>query len=371
VKYGKMKNLINWFPIPANNFKRAISFYKAILCIDIKETELFGLDRIKSNNAKIIVPKTQISPKMGFFGMFIDAEGNKMAILPKIKSMKTLMTLIVSMLFTIFSLNSLAADKANSVSVIENVVWLLGTWEMRTSNGSIYETWELKDSFEMSGKSFAIKGPDTLVFETMQIQERNGKILYIPSVSDQNNGDAIIFESSFISRSKFIVENPEHDFPRVISYTRIGLDELVAEISGPSENGQVIYQTFSMKRMPDALSRNIELVQDVFRFFNDHNWEQMASLYANPSEFKDPVFGIETVMQTREEIIKKYRELNEMSPDIQDEILTIYPSGEKHVIVEFISSGTSSDGSKWKLPLVTIFTVENNLIVRDFTYYDK
>jgi predicted enzyme related to lactoylglutathione lyase len=37
-----MENLINWFEIPATDFKTAISFYKAILGVEIKETELFG-----------------------------------------------------------------------------------------------------------------------------------------------------------------------------------------------------------------------------------------------------------------------------------------------------------------------------------------
>jgi predicted enzyme related to lactoylglutathione lyase len=38
------------------------------------------LDKIESKNGKIIVPKTQISPEMGYFGVFIDTEGNKIAI---------------------------------------------------------------------------------------------------------------------------------------------------------------------------------------------------------------------------------------------------------------------------------------------------
>jgi len=38
------------------------------------------LDKIEPNNGRIIVPKTQISPEMGYFSMFIDSEGNKMAI---------------------------------------------------------------------------------------------------------------------------------------------------------------------------------------------------------------------------------------------------------------------------------------------------
>jgi uncharacterized protein len=118
-----MQNLINWFEIPATDFKRAVSFYKAILEVEIKETEMFGtkigffptdgtnvsgsivqgedykpstdgilaylnggkdlqmvLDKVELNNGNIIVPKTHISPEMGYFGMFIDTEGNKMAV---------------------------------------------------------------------------------------------------------------------------------------------------------------------------------------------------------------------------------------------------------------------------------------------------
>lgn len=118
-----MENLINWFEIPAGNFNRAVSFYKAILGIEISETELFGtkmglfasdgknvtgaivqgdgyepsthgvlvylnggddlqkvLDLVEPNNGRVIVPKTQISAEMGYFGMFIDTEGNKMAV---------------------------------------------------------------------------------------------------------------------------------------------------------------------------------------------------------------------------------------------------------------------------------------------------
>ena len=118
-----MENLINWFEIPATDFSRAVLFYSSILGLDIKETEMFGtkmglfptdgtnvsgaivqgedyspsmdgvvaylnggsdlqivLDKVQKNEGKVIVPKTQISPEMGYFGMFIDSEGNKMAV---------------------------------------------------------------------------------------------------------------------------------------------------------------------------------------------------------------------------------------------------------------------------------------------------
>ncbi len=118
-----MENLITWFEIPAMDFSRAVSFYKAILGLEIKETEVLGtkmgffptdgknvsgaivqgedykpspdgvitylnggndlqnvLDKVNKSSGKVIVPKTQISPEMGYFGMFIDTEGNKMAV---------------------------------------------------------------------------------------------------------------------------------------------------------------------------------------------------------------------------------------------------------------------------------------------------
>lgn len=118
-----MQNLINWFEIPATDFSRAVSFYEGILGLEIEKTEVFGtkmglfptdgknvsgaivqgedyklstagvvaylnggsdlqtlLDKVAEHNGKVIVPKTQINPEMGYFGMFIDSEGNKMAV---------------------------------------------------------------------------------------------------------------------------------------------------------------------------------------------------------------------------------------------------------------------------------------------------
>jgi ketosteroid isomerase-like protein len=115
---------------------------------------------------------------------------------------------------------------------------------------------------------------------------------------------------------------------------------------------------------------NTLIAKSLFRYFNQHDWEKMAALYTDPAEFKDPSFGQEVVQQTRVQIVEKYRGLEEMSHDVRDDVLQIYPSGDKHVIVEFVSSGTAPDGTKWILPICTIFTIENGQITKDFTYYD-
>ncbi len=118
-----MKNMINWFEIPVLNFSRAKIFYKGILDIEIEEiqmqSDMFGffpydgtnvsgaivqgveykpstegstiylnggddlqiiLDRIAESNCSIIVPKTQVSEEIGYIAIFIDTEGNKIAL---------------------------------------------------------------------------------------------------------------------------------------------------------------------------------------------------------------------------------------------------------------------------------------------------
>lgn len=118
-----MKNLVSVVEIPTVDFSRSIAFYQAIFNIRIEEIDMQGiqmglfpsdegsvavalingdeykpamdgpivylnagddlqivLDKIAPNGGKVVVPKTEISPEMGFFAMFTDTEGNKLAL---------------------------------------------------------------------------------------------------------------------------------------------------------------------------------------------------------------------------------------------------------------------------------------------------
>lgn len=119
------------------------------------------------------------------------------------------------------------------------------------------------------------------------------------------------------------------------------------------------------------LSENKKIVEQYFEYFNQHEWEKMANMYSETAEFKDPSLGKGILQQTRQQIIEKYSELNKIFPDLNDEVVQIYPSGDKYMIVEFISSGTAPDNSKFELPICAIFTIENGLITKDFSYFDN
>jgi predicted SnoaL-like aldol condensation-catalyzing enzyme len=118
-------------------------------------------------------------------------------------------------------------------------------------------------------------------------------------------------------------------------------------------------------------NENEKLVKQYFEHFNNHEWTKMANMYTETAEFKDPTLGQGIVKQTRQQIIEKYTGLSEMFPDVNDKVIQTYPSGDNHIIVEFISSGTAPDNSKFELPICTIFTIENGLIKKDFSYFDN
>jgi uncharacterized protein len=122
-KTTKMNNLISIVEIPVNDFARGSKFYQSILGVAIEEIDMDGnkmgilpneegtvnvalvkgndykptadgvvlylnagtdlqpmLDKVKQNGGQEIVPKTMISPEMGFFALFIDTEGNKIGL---------------------------------------------------------------------------------------------------------------------------------------------------------------------------------------------------------------------------------------------------------------------------------------------------
>ena len=100
----------------------------------------------------------------------------------------------------------------------------------------------------------------------------------------------------------------------------------------------------------NKMAQNQAVIEQLYTHFNNHDWVKMASLYTDTADMKDPAFGLKMVKMSQADIIKKYQELNAMMPDVRDDVVKMYHS-ENHVIVEFISSGTAPDKSKFELPI--------------------
>jgi predicted enzyme related to lactoylglutathione lyase len=126
-KIGANTNALNWFEIPVTDTARAKKFYETILDIPLQTQEMNGmemtffpfdptmqsgkvsgalvksemhkpgsegavvylnanpsiqtiLDKVETAGGKVVMPRTQISPEVGYMAFFTDTEGNRMAL---------------------------------------------------------------------------------------------------------------------------------------------------------------------------------------------------------------------------------------------------------------------------------------------------
>ncbi len=132
---------------------------------------------------------------------------------------------------------------------VTDLHWLSGTWINQASpEKEIFEHWKIQADNRLSGKSYLLKGSKEVLLETVSIEEKDRSIFYTPQVANQNDGAAIPFRMTKQSATSSTFENPEHDFPQVIRYEKVGRDSLVATISG-ERDGAFQERFFRMRRL--------------------------------------------------------------------------------------------------------------------------
>lgn len=141
----------------------------------------------------------------------------------------------------------LSAGLPKQTHDLDSLVWLVGTWENHTPRGTVFEAWKKVSEQELRGMSYMLNQEDTVVLETIQIIQEKDGLWYIPTVNNQNDGEPVRFEKTNLTDRMVQFENPQHDFPQVITYERVSADSLVAVISG-NLNGQPRSHAFPMKR---------------------------------------------------------------------------------------------------------------------------
>lgn len=141
----------------------------------------------------------------------------------------------------------LSCKKTEKENKLQTTDWLIGTWENKSNEGDMVETWSKNNDSLYSGSSYFIKGKDTLHSESIQLTQKANVVLYTPTVKGQNNNQPISFQLTKQTSKQLVFENPKHDFPQKIVYQQITADSLVATISG-IQQGKASSESFPMKK---------------------------------------------------------------------------------------------------------------------------
>lgn len=134
----------------------------------------------------------------------------------------------------------------SSKQKFKKLEWLVGKW-IRTNakpGQSGYETWSKVSDLKLSGKGVTLKGKETIFVENMEFIAKGSDIFLTVVVPDEKQ--PVYFKLTALNNDGFICENPEHDFPKKISYQHSG-KKIKAVISG---NGQSMDYDFLRSEAP-------------------------------------------------------------------------------------------------------------------------
>ena len=150
------------------------------------------------------------------------------------------------LLFSLLASMNYASGQTNAKQATEDLKkfdWLIGTWHRTDSKPgrSGHERWEKTTASELKGFGVNLKGTDTAFVEKLLIVIKDDQLYYVGDVPE--NQKPVYFKLTEITESGFVCENPEHDFPKKISYQLEG-KKLKAQISG---NGKVVGYLFERK----------------------------------------------------------------------------------------------------------------------------
>jgi len=103
-----------------------------------------------------------------------------------------------------------------------------GTWKAEMNGGAFVESWEV-DGDQLKGQGFFIIGKDTTFGEKLTVKMINDTLTYIADVPKQQPVNFPLFSKK---NTTWIFRNPNHDFPRTITYKLTDDDHLHVELFG-------------------------------------------------------------------------------------------------------------------------------------------
>ena len=120
----------------------------------------------------------------------------------------------------------LAAQGQDSLS---DLSWLAGGWQGILGKAQIEEHWIQPAGGTMLAVSRTVANGRTVAFEFLRIENRADGIFY---VAQPQGRPPVEFKLTQRSENRAVFENPRHDHPKIIRYSKDADGSLRAEIEG-------------------------------------------------------------------------------------------------------------------------------------------
>lgn len=152
-------------------------------------------------------------------------------------------TVALTLIFCLAGTAHAQGGKPATRGTLAQLAWLAATWVGGDGPVTVEERWTPAAGGAMLAVSRTVKGDRMVAFEFLRIVERDGGLVY---AAQPNGRPPTEFTLTAITADSATFENPMHDFPKMIRYTRRSDGSLEARVSDGGQKGE----TFVLKRTP-------------------------------------------------------------------------------------------------------------------------
>ena len=139
---------------------------------------------------------------------------------------------------------ALVGNAATQTVTLADIAWIAGDWQTAGGRAQVEEHWTQVAGGSMMGMSRTVAGEKTVEFEYLRIEQRADGIYYVAHPKARCPGTD--FKLTRASATEAVFENPQHDFPKRITYRNGADDSLTATVDGGKGSKAL---SFAFKRM--------------------------------------------------------------------------------------------------------------------------
>src|SRR5690242_2313289 len=145
--------------------------------------------------------------------------------------MKPAVKYVFILLCMINSGNIMTQEKSD----MDKLLWIVESWVSAENESRSYEEWKKTDDNLFEGGSRTVKNGEVIFEEKLMIENTSEGIFYVANV--KHNTAPVRFKLTEVNDTLAVFENPEHDFPKKITYMNEN-GSLHAFIEGPGKDGK-------------------------------------------------------------------------------------------------------------------------------------
>ncbi len=139
----------------------------------------------------------------------------------------------------------IAGEAQGPDTTIADLSWISGSWEIVDGHSRYEEHWTPAARNALLGMARNLSDGRMVFFEYLRIEAREDGIYYVAQPKGRPGTD---FKLTHFDGTKAVFENPQHDFPRRITYQRGNGHRMTARIDGGPGSDKPA-TTFRFERM--------------------------------------------------------------------------------------------------------------------------